>query len=264
MSQPQGRQEERDRALKRIVGSQFYLRGAYKIWEYKHRLRQQVDFVCRATYISPIICNFQLRSHVRSPALTLLTETQALSLLQSRDAWKTVPTRKKRAPPSAPSKATPAPPNTNARQNGSAHPPSSFRAPGGSSDHRELDLPGGRVIVNRADFNARPAAAKFFVIKSNSVDDVHKSIKYGVWASTSYGNKRLHAAYQEAQAAQPPCRVFLLFSVNASGQFCGVAEMVRAVPFDTRLFVRCLSCRELVTDAAACLPCSWSGPEDIL
>ncbi|KAL4318144.1 hypothetical protein GQ457_18G022690 [Hibiscus cannabinus] len=74
--------------------------------------------------------------------------------------------------------------------------------------------------------------AKFFVIKSYSEDNVHKSIKYGVWASTPTGNKKLDTAYHEAKAKQGTWPVFLLFSVNASAQFCGVAEMVGPVDFD--------------------------------
>ncbi|XVE92118.1 hypothetical protein REPUB_Repub01dG0069600 [Reevesia pubescens] len=74
--------------------------------------------------------------------------------------------------------------------------------------------------------------AKFFVIKSYSEDNVHMSIKYGVWASTSTGNKKLDTAYHEAKSKQGTFPVFLLFSVNASAQFCGVAEMVGPVDFD--------------------------------
>ncbi|XP_024008644.1 uncharacterized protein LOC18992273 isoform X2 [Eutrema salsugineum] len=75
--------------------------------------------------------------------------------------------------------------------------------------------------------------AKFFVIKSYSEDNVHKSIKYCVWASTKNGNKKLDAAYREAKKKEVACPVFLLFSVNASAQFCGVAEMVGPVDFNT-------------------------------
>uniref|UniRef100_A0A1J3HVN1 YTH domain-containing family protein n=1 Tax=Noccaea caerulescens TaxID=107243 RepID=A0A1J3HVN1_NOCCA len=75
--------------------------------------------------------------------------------------------------------------------------------------------------------------AKFFVIKSYSEDNVHKSIKYSVWASTKNGNKKLDAAYREAKKREVACPVFLLFSVNASAQFCGVAEMVGPVDFNT-------------------------------
>lgn len=53
-----------------------------------------------------------------------------------------------------------------------------------------------------------------------------------VWASTPNGNRKLDAAYREAKEKQAACPVFLLFSVNASAQFCGVAEMVGPVDFD--------------------------------
>lgn len=57
--------------------------------------------------------------------------------------------------------------------------------------------------------------ALFFVIESYSEDDVHKSIKYNVWASTPNGNKRLDSAYQNAQGMTEEqgtdCPVFLFF-----------------------------------------------------
>ncbi|KAF0909660.1 hypothetical protein E2562_000021 [Oryza meyeriana var. granulata] len=85
---------------------------------------------------------------------------------------------------------------------------------------------------NKVHFPVNYPDAKFFVIKSYSEDDVHKSIKYNVWSSTPNGNKRLDAAYSDAQGRAPgKCPIFLFFSVNASGQFCGVAEMVGPVDF---------------------------------
>ncbi|OIV95956.1 hypothetical protein TanjilG_27060 [Lupinus angustifolius] len=89
---------------------------------------------------------------------------------------------------------------------------------------------------NKEDFLIDYENAKFFVIKSYSEDDVHKSIKYNVWSSTPHGNKKLHNAYEDAKkiAAEKSgvCPVFLFFSVNASGQFCGVAEMVGPVDYN--------------------------------
>ena len=52
---------------------------------------------------------------------------------------------------------------------------------------------------NRVDFPTSHDHAIFFVIKSYSEDDVHKSIKYRVWSSTPNGNKRLDGAYHDAQ-----------------------------------------------------------------
>lgn len=93
-----------------------------------------------------------------------------------------------------------------------------------------------REQYNLTDFSIEYDDAKFFVIKSYSEDDVHQSIKYNVWASTPNGNKRLDGAYQEAQKISGENNkgypVFLFFSVNASGQFCGVAEMVGSVDFN--------------------------------
>lgn len=89
---------------------------------------------------------------------------------------------------------------------------------------------------NLPDFPTKYDHALFFVIKSYSEDDVHKSIKYDVWASTPNGNKRLDNAFQDAQNRMEEkgskCPVFLFFSVNASGQFCGVAEMIGRVDFN--------------------------------
>ncbi|GMH08244.1 hypothetical protein Nepgr_010084 [Nepenthes gracilis] len=89
-----------------------------------------------------------------------------------------------------------------------------------------------RDRYNGVDFPENYTDAKFFVIKSYSEDDVHKSIKYNVWASTPNGNKKLDAAYQEAQGKTGGCPVFLLFSVNTSGQFVGLAEMIDRVDFN--------------------------------
>lgn len=81
----------------------------------------------------------------------------------------------------------------------------------------------GNIIIytdqyNKEDFLVDYAAAKFFVIKSYSEDDVHKSIKYGVWSSTSHGNKKLQKAFDDVQrisAGKPRgCPIFLFFSVS--------------------------------------------------
>ncbi|KAA8522655.1 hypothetical protein F0562_009183 [Nyssa sinensis] len=87
-------------------------------------------------------------------------------------------------------------------------------------------------LCNRPDFVTNYENAKFFIIKSFSEDNVHRSIKYNIWASTPLGNRKLDAAYHEAKEMKGHCPVFLLFSVNASGQFCGVAEMVGPVDFE--------------------------------
>lgn len=81
------------------------------------------------------------------------------------------------------------------------------------------------------DFDTCPAA-RFFVIKSYSEDDIHRSIKYEIWCSTDHGNRRLDQAFHEREKA-PGGVVYLLFSVNGSGHFCGVAQMLTAVDYNT-------------------------------
>ncbi|KAL5131770.1 YTH domain-containing family protein 2 [Glycine soja] len=92
---------------------------------------------------------------------------------------------------------------------------------------------------NLSDFQTEYETAKFNVIKSFNEDEVHKSVKYNVWTSTPNGNKKLNAAFLDAEAKLRPtgtkCPVFLFFSVssnlssqvvNASRQFVGVAEIL--------------------------------------
>ncbi|KAK6143770.1 hypothetical protein DH2020_024118 [Rehmannia glutinosa] len=92
-----------------------------------------------------------------------------------------------------------------------------------------------RNKYNLQEFQTEYDSAKFYVIKSNGEYDVHKSIKYDVWSSTPNGNKKLDVAFCEAEAKTKEtgvkCPVFLFFSVNGSGQFVGVAEMIGPVDF---------------------------------
>ena len=71
--------------------------------------------------------------------------------------------------------------------------------------------------------------ARFFVIKSYAEDDIHRSIKYSVWCSTEHGNRRLDGAFREQKSKGG--NVYLFYSVNGSGHFCGVAQMISEVNF---------------------------------
>ena len=97
-----------------------------------------------------------------------------------------------------------------------------------SSDSNGTSLPAvsHQGQYNPKEFDLSPKGARFFIIKSYAEDDIHRSIKYGIWCSTEYGNKRLDAAYREREGKGP---IYLFFSVNGSGHFCGVAEMMSAV-----------------------------------
>lgn len=67
---------------------------------------------------------------------------------------------------------------------------------------------------------------KFFVVKSINEENIYKSIRYGVWSSTSTGNQKLNKAFLESKLNYP---IFLLFSVNGSGRFLGVALMISEI-----------------------------------
>lgn len=65
---------------------------------------------------------------------------------------------------------------------------------------------------NPTTFDSKPTFARYFVIKSYTEDDVHKSLKYEIWSSTDPGNKRLDKAFKETAGRGP---IYLFFSVNA-------------------------------------------------
>jgi hypothetical protein len=70
---------------------------------------------------------------------------------------------------------------------------------------------------------------RFFVIKSFSAQDVYNSIGYKIWCSTETGNLKLNSAFKESTESNGS--VYLFFSVNGSGYFCGVAKMTSEVDF---------------------------------
>ena len=80
---------------------------------------------------------------------------------------------------------------------------------------------------NPSEMTLTLANARYFVIKSYAEDDIHRSIKYNMWTSTEHGNRRLDQAFKE-QKGKP---IYLFFSVNGSGHFCGMAQMKSEVDF---------------------------------
>ena len=71
---------------------------------------------------------------------------------------------------------------------------------------------------------------KFFVIKSISEEDIHKSIKYGIWSSSKNGNNILSNAYNITKEKES--FVYLFFSCNGSGGYVGVAKMKSSCDFN--------------------------------
>ncbi|GAB6018887.1 hypothetical protein CHUAL_000545 [Chamberlinius hualienensis] len=83
---------------------------------------------------------------------------------------------------------------------------------------------------NPKEMDINTKNARFFIIKSYSEDDIHRSIKYGIWCSTEHGNKRLDEAYRDQESKGP---LYLFFSVNGSGHFCGMAQMASEVDYNS-------------------------------
>lgn len=86
---------------------------------------------------------------------------------------------------------------------------------------------------NPKTFNLEPVDAKYFIIKSYSEDDIHRSIKYSIWTSTNHGNQKLDQAFRQQRQQSKDAPIYLFFSVNASGHFCGMAEMMSSVDFNS-------------------------------
>uniref|UniRef100_A0A3P9IB44 YTH domain-containing family protein n=1 Tax=Oryzias latipes TaxID=8090 RepID=A0A3P9IB44_ORYLA len=100
----------------------------------------------------------------------------------------------------------------------------------GGDSHPVLEKLRASHSYNPKDFDWNLKNARVFIIKSYSEDDIHRSIKYSIWCSTEHGNKRLDSAFRAMNGKGP---VYLLFSVNGSGHFCGVAEMRSPVDYGT-------------------------------
>ena len=103
----------------------------------------------------------------------------------------------------------------------------SFNINNFNCDHYD---PNNFVINNELE-GAR--TSRFFVIKSYSKEDIVKSIKYNIWCSTQNGNSKLDKAFTEIQSDKTSS-IYLFFSVNGSGQFCGMAEMLSRVDYEAK------------------------------
>ncbi|XP_047144979.1 YTH domain-containing family protein 2 isoform X1 [Hydra vulgaris] len=91
-----------------------------------------------------------------------------------------------------------------------------------------------KKLLSKFNFNPRELNmdfknSRFFIIKSYSEDDIFRSIKYSSWTSTEHGNRRLNEAFIEQKKTGIKTPMYLLFSVNSSGHFCGIAEMTSEV-----------------------------------
>lgn len=88
-------------------------------------------------------------------------------------------------------------------------------------------IPVTPILIDKSANNLK---TRFFVIKSTNEMDVYSALKWGIWTSTELGNRRLSEALR---AHHGYGNVLLFFSVNGSGRFCGVAEMLSTHDQDT-------------------------------
>ena len=65
-------------------------------------------------------------------------------------------------------------------------------------------------------FNSR---ARFFVIKSNSPENLLESQNHNAWATTAGPSRKLSYAFKTVE------NIILIFSINESGCFQGIARM---------------------------------------
>ncbi|KAI5967936.1 hypothetical protein CANMA_002704 [Candida margitis] len=87
-----------------------------------------------------------------------------------------------------------------------------------------------------------PSKSRFFVIKSYNILDVNASFEHKIWTSTELGNKRLDKAFHELQITGNPDsdgKIFLFFSVNSSGKFCGVSQMKECIDYNKTSDIWC-------------------------
>lgn len=68
-----------------------------------------------------------------------------------------------------------------------------------------------------------PPDSNFFIIKSFTLDHIQRAYDHNIWSSTHIGNKKLSECFKSGNSDS---KIFLFFSVNGSGKFCGVAEMI--------------------------------------
>lgn len=71
--------------------------------------------------------------------------------------------------------------------------------------------------------------SRFFIIRSSTHDDIHKSMKYGVWTSTYHNNVKLNSAFNEISEANNGGRVFLIFRTVNLNVSCGIAVLTEAL-----------------------------------
>jgi len=81
--------------------------------------------------------------------------------------------------------------------------------------------------VNDSSFDVESISpnAQFYILRSGNDDNIHKAIKYHIWATTANGKSVLKQAWQDFEEKGLTPEIYLVFSVVNSNQFLGVAKM---------------------------------------
>lgn len=66
----------------------------------------------------------------------------------------------------------------------------------------------------------------YFIIKSNSEQNIHKGLKYGIWTSSARSNEILSNAFEDAE--KHGVSVLLFFTSTRRKEIIGIAEMKSA------------------------------------
>jgi len=81
-------------------------------------------------------------------------------------------------------------------------------------------MQGGERSGGESGEEAKIKSRSYFILKCNNEKNMAISFDRNIWATTKSNEKRLHRAFKESE------QVFLVFSVQGSGRFQGVAKMV--------------------------------------
>jgi len=81
-------------------------------------------------------------------------------------------------------------------------------------------------MLNSSEYKLdNPNKLKFVVVTSSSADDIHKSMKYGIWASTKDGNATLMSSFVQKKRGDIS-DVIVFFRIKDENRFIGCARLL--------------------------------------
>lgn len=94
------------------------------------------------------------------------------------------------------------------------------------TDIKEVRELSSLTQLNSAEYKIdSPAGLGYVVVTSSSADDIHKSMKYGIWASTKDGNATLCKKFVQRKKGQLT-DVLIFFRVRDEKHFVGCARLL--------------------------------------